>query len=194
MKPTEVFSILALVLILTSAVALGQSKGSAKARRNLSGTWQLDPRRSNVGEIGKGDEPIKIVYNEPELKLTRVFERDGQRVEREFVYYTDGRGEINSRTIALTTQPNILKSEERDRDTIKSKTTWHGDTLRTQGTLRNLIRGRVLEYEIVDEWKLSADEKTLTQTSRLIIHPDGGEVFDPARRADDKRVYALVSR
>ena len=76
---------------------------------------------------------------------------------------------------------------------MKSKTTWSGNKLVTRSTLRSLIAGRELEFDIIDEWKLSQDGKTLTQTSRTVFNPDSSTgVFIPANRPDIKRVYNRV--
>jgi hypothetical protein len=54
----------------------------------------------------------------------------------------------------------------------------------------------VFEEDLVDEWKLSADGKTLTQTTRHKMLPTSsdGAIFTPANRPDDKRVYTLISK
>src|SRR2546423_4904082 len=184
-----------LFIALAGVASYGQTN-KAPTKPDLNGIWMLDHSRSNVGEIGKRDAPIKIVYKDPELRLTRTFERSGQALEREFTYYTDGRGETNKRTMELTTQPTRIKPEDMDRETIASKTTWQHDKLVTRAIIRNMVGGHVVEFEVIDEWKLSADGKTLTQTSRIVFRPDpmSKDVFVPARRPDDKRVYSLVSK
>ena len=47
--------------------------------------------------------------------------------------------------------------------------------------------GHMLEYELVDEWKLSRDGKVLTKTSRTIFQQSDA-VFVPAMPAT-KKVY-----
>ncbi len=86
-----------------------------------------------------------------------------------------------------------MNPQGHDKDVTKSKTTWSGNKLVTRSTLRSLIAGRVLEFDIIDEWKLSQDSKTLRQTSRTVFRQDtSGGVFVPANRPDTKRVYNRV--
>ena len=176
-------------------VVHGQANRS-QTRPNLGGTWKLDHRKSNMSEIGKRDAPIKIVHNDPELRITRTLERNGQPVEREFIYFTDGRGETNSATTLLTTEPGRLKPEDIDKEIVKSRTTWQRDKVVMRAIMRSMTGSYILEYDIVDEWKISTDGKTLTQISRIVVHPGpmSRSVFVPANRPDDKRVYNLVSK
>jgi len=46
----------------------------------------------------------------------------------------------------------------------------------------------VVDVEQIDEWKLSADGKVLTQTSRVSLQK-GDAAFIPAMALDRKRVY-----
>jgi len=81
------------------------------------------------------------------------------------------------------------------KDSTKSKTIWSGNKLITHSRLtgRILIGGQLLEFEIIDEWKFSADGKTLTQTSRTASRRDmSGAIFVPTNRPDIKRVYNRV--
>ena len=56
-----------------------------------------------------------------------------------------------------------------------------------RSTLRMREGIHTFEDDVVDEWKLSADGKTLTQTSRHILPPNTAEqIFVPAHRPDDK--------
>ena len=49
----------------------------------------------------------------------------------------------------------------------------------------------MLEYELIDEWKLSADGKTLTQTSRMVFQQTSNAFF-PFGVPETKRVYNRV--
>lgn len=155
----------------------------------------MDRNKSNAGDFGKRDTPVVIVYNGPELRITRTLERNGQTLERDFVYYTDGRGETNMTLIVLSTNQRNVTVEDIDKGVIKSKTKRERDKIVIRATGRNVSGTHVLEYEMVDEWKLSSDGQTLTQTSRMIVRPDisARSVFFPANRQDDKRVYNRVN-
>lgn len=180
-----------LPILLVAVFAVNAQTNKSSNTFDISGKWLLDRNKSNVGDFGKRDSPIVIIYNEPELRITRTLERNGQMLERDFVYYTDGRGETNMTLIILTTNPGQVTAEDIDKGVVKSKTKRERDKIVIRATGRNMAGTHVLEYEMVDEWKLSSDSKTLTQTSRMIFRPDQSarSVFFPANRPDDKRVY-----
>src|SRR6266478_3179155 len=118
-----------LIAIVGSVIVICGQANKIQTKPNLSGTWMLDHNQSNMSEIGKRDAPIKMVHNDPELRMTRTFERNGQPVQREFVYFTDGRSETKSATTLLTTQPDRLKPEDIDKESVKSRTTWQRDKI-----------------------------------------------------------------
>jgi hypothetical protein len=189
------------VLTLTCALAaLAQAdpKNPGQSKPDLNGAWMLDRDRSNVGKSGnppaKTDE-LKITQHEPELRIRRTLLINGQEVERVFIYYTDGRGETNAATVWLSTSPNP-KWTPRPTDETKSKTRWSGNKLVTRSAIRMMVGSHVVEYEVIEEWKLSADGKTLTQTTRFNFQQDpmSGSIYVPSNRPDDKRVYRLVSK
>lgn len=190
----SILKLLSILFVIASCVSSSQAQ--VKSKPDFSGVWKVDHNKSTMGEIGKRDAPIRIVYNDPELRITRTFERDGHAVEREFIYYTDGRGETNMATILLTSQPGSLKPEDIDKETVKSRTTWQRDKLVTRSIMHSMMGAHILEYDIVDEWKISSDGRTLTQTSRIVFQPDlmSRSIFVPANRPDDKRVFSLVTK
>ncbi len=184
-----------LPVLLLAVFAVNAQTNKSPTTFDISGKWLLDRSKSNAGDFGKRDTPVVIVYNEPELRITRTLERNGQTLERDFVYYTDGRGETNMALILLTTNTRDVTAEDLDKEVIKSKTTRQRDKIVIRAIRRNMTGTHVFEYEMVDEWKLSSDGKTLTQTSRMIFRPDvsSRSVFVPANRPDDKRVYNRVN-
>ncbi len=181
--------------------ALGMASAAAQAKRrtvkpspDFTGTWLLDTAKSNVGSPTTRDQPVRITHRDPEFRITRMVESDGRVAGQEFVYYTDGRGETNRMVNSL--RPHSYLNPERDNKVaIKSRTTWTGNRLitRFRSPERSVIGGQLLEFEIIDEWKLSPDGKALTQTSRTVFRPDNsGAIFVPANRPDMKRVYNRV--
>ena len=135
---------------------------------------------------------MKIVHHDPELRVTHQTERNGQINTRDFLYYTDDRGETNPTTMFLSTGTDMNR-QGADKDTTRSKPSWSGNKLVTRTTLSSVIAGRRMEFEVVDEWKLSSDGKSLTQTSKTLFRQDASEgLFIPARRPDTKRVYNRV--
>jgi hypothetical protein len=165
---------------------------AAQTKPDFSGTWLLDRAKGNVGSSTTLDQPVKITHHDPELRITRMISSNGQPTAQEFVYYTDGRGETNPTIIFLSTSTDVNRSVH-DNDVTKSKTTWSGNKLVTRSTVRNLIGGHLLEFEMIDEWKLSPDGKTLTETSRTVFHQDtSGTVFVPGAQPEIKRVFNRV--
>lgn len=181
-----------LIFVFALGIPAPAKQKTAKSRPDLTGTWLLDPSRSNVGPSRTPDRPLKITHHDPELKITRLVEHNGQVTGQDLVYYTDGRGETNQTTMFLSTSTDT-NPQGHDKDVTKSKTSWSGNKLVTRSSLRSPIAGRVLQFDIIDEWKLSQDGKTLTQTSRTVFNSDSSPgVFIPANRPDTRRVYNRV--
>ena len=174
------------------AIIYGQGNKS-QPKPDLSGTWAFDPSRSNVGKSLIANDEIKISHHDPELRVVRTIHLNGQAEQRELTYYTDGRGETNVATIWLSISPDLKSPHPAE---TKSKTKWSGDRIVTRSKLWLMAGIHVIEEDVVDEWKLSADSKTLTQTTRHIVPTTSsdGSIVVPANRSDDKRVYTLVSK
>lgn len=188
MKKRVTSASLALVL-LSSFVATSAQKKPAQPKPDFSGTWLLDLKKSdNKALPRRPDLPIKIAYHDPELRIIQTSEKDGKIVERESIYFTDERGETNQTTMMITTNPGSVKAEDMEKQMTKSRTRWSGDKLIIVSTLRLTAAGHVLEYDAVDEWKLSKDGKTLTKLSKL-IYRGSAIVLQPAIVPDTKKVY-----
>jgi hypothetical protein len=180
------------VISICTASVYGQGK-KLQPKPDLSGTWRFDISRSNVRPMASAGEEIKITYQDPVLKIVRTVFVNGQSEQRELTYYTDGRGEVNPAISWLATTPDPKSEHPKE---TKSKTKWSSDKIVIRATLRLTAGGHVMEEEVVDEWKVSADGKTLTQITHLMPQVTGppGSFIVPANRPDDKRVYSLVSK
>jgi len=184
-------------LLLICALA-GQAQPKPKTatgqtKPDLTGSWMLDRTKSNVGQSSNPDLPLNISHHDPELRIIHTGNSNAQTAGLDLVYYTDGRGETNQSTVFLGTDPS-MNPQGHEKDLTKSKTIWSGNNLVTRSTLRGSIAGRILEFEMIDEWKLSADGKTLTQTSKTVFHQESSSaVFIPAQQPDKKRVYNRVN-
>jgi len=177
------------------AVSYGQGNKS-RIKPDLSGTWIFDHDRSNVGKSKNAattPEQIKITHSGPELKIRRIVFVNGQPEEREFVYFTDERGETNPTTAWITTNPGSQVGRPPE---TKSKTSWSGDKIVTRSIFRPRAGGAIIEFQIIVEWRLLSDGKTLTQTTRTIAKRDpmSNAIFVPGNGADFKAVYSLVSK
>jgi len=149
----------------------------------------LDQKKSSgAGLTRRPDLPLKISYHDPEFRIALSSEADGKIVERVLVYFTDGRGETNPAITGLTTNPSV-KPDELKGQTTKSTTRWSRDKIVIRSILRLNAGGHIVEFEQIDEWKLSVDSKSLIQTTRTVPVTEG-PIFVMA--ADKKRVYNRV--
>ena len=173
------------------AICLGQSSNTPKP--DLSGTWEFDGARSNVAKSRKrSPEQIKITQHDPELIIRRKVNINGVPEERDLTYYTDGRGERNPTTDWLTTNPSSDSFKPAE---TASKTTWSKDKIVTRSISRSYAGTAIIEFEIIDELRLSADGKTLTRTTRLVPSKDMRNVaFVAGMGTDLKTVYKLISK
>jgi len=175
-----------LIFILSPSVN-GQT-GSSPGKPDFSGTWLLDTKKSNSSLGSRSDLPITLSHRDPEFRVTLQFESNGQINKHDFVYFTDGRGETNEATSVITTDPKAFKPEDLQNKVTNSKTKWSGNKIVTRARLKVTAVGQFVEFEQVDEWKLSEDGKVLTQTSKVnFLNSDAA--FMPARNADKKKVY-----
>ncbi|HWP55369.1 MAG TPA: hypothetical protein VN476_14670 [Pyrinomonadaceae bacterium] len=190
---TFVVQLLASLTLSVACAAIIYGQGNKlHPKPDLSGTWALDRSRSNLVNSSSAYDEIKISHHDPELKIVRTMHINGQPEQRELTYYTDGRGETNPTIIWLSADPDPKSPHPAE---TKSKTKWSGERIVTRTTLRLMAGTHVIEEDVVDEWKLSADGKTLTQTTRHILPASTvTAVVVPANRPDDKRVYTLVSK
>ena len=190
---TFVIRLLTSFLLCIGCAAVSHGQGSSPpAKPDLSGTWAFDRGRSNVGKNSSVNSEIKISHLDPELRILRTIDINGQPAQRELIYYTDGRGETNPTTTWLSTSPDPTSPRPAE---TKSKTKWNGDRVVIRSKLRLMAGIHAIEEDVVDEWKLSADGKTLTQTTRHIFPANSpGVIFVPANRPAAKKVYTLISK
>lgn len=176
------------LLFIFSSAARSQT-ASATPKPDFSGTWLFDAKKSNSSPLTtRSDLPITISHQDAEFRVTIQSESNGQLVKKDFVYFTNGSGETNEATSMLTTNPSGTKPEDLKNRVTKSKTKWSGKKIVTSSRLRLDVAGHFVEFEQVDEWKMSDDGKVLTQTSQVnFLHSDSA--FMPAQKADKKRVY-----
>lgn len=189
-----VVRLLTSLLLSIGCTAFIYTQGNqSPVKPDLSGTWAFDRSQSNVAKASSANGEIKISHHDPELKIVRTTYRNGQPEPGELTYYTDGRGETNPTTIWLSTSPDPKSPRPAE---TKSKTKWSGERVVIRSKLRMMAGIHVIEEDLVDEWKLSADGRTLTQTTRHVMPmtSSDGSIVVPANRPDDKRVYILISK
>ena len=138
---------------------------------------------------------MKITHHDPELTMRRTFTIQGVPQEVDLTYYTDGRGETNPSTAAIRTTP---ESKPSGTPQTTSKTTWDKNKIITQSVGR-FSAAVILECEIIDEWRLSSDGKTLTRHTTITPTKDLTaslkDTFVSHNPIDDfKTVYKLISK
>ena len=185
-------TLLLICLTASAAVCLGQSNKPSKP--DLSGTWEFNAAHSTGVKSKKNSaERIKITHHDPELTIRRKISVNGVQEERDLTYYTDGRGETNPTTAWVTTSPG---SESARPPETKSKTTWSKNKVVTRSVSQTFGSAGVFEFEIVDEWRLSSDGKTLTKTSKTIPRRDltGKPAFVVGNWPEITEAYKLISK
>jgi hypothetical protein len=187
---------LAILIVLATCAANGLAQANkSKPKPDLSGTWEFDRKRSNVGKSNSASPPeqITITHHDPELKIRKTVTVNGLKEERELTYYTDGRGETNPTTAWLTANPG---SDAGRPPETKSKTSWSGDKVVTRSVFLPHTSAAIIEFEITVERRISSDGKTLTETTHTQAKPDpmSNSVFVAGRGTDFKAVYNLISK
>jgi len=133
-------------VFLTASFGIAHGDSQKTPPPNLSGTWVLDPSKSNPRSEIK-DYVLTIVHNEPEIQFSKKFKRGKREISEETVYYTDGRPQFGDGQTPNGTLPEIR---------------WRGQKL----VRRTVTRPRgsfELEFVNYEEWSLSADKQTLTR-------------------------------
>jgi hypothetical protein len=148
-------TLLTLCLLAAAAAAGDDKKKEGKPHPDLSGTWQLDKSKSDFGPfsdrpLSKADATLAVEHKDPELKIKRTLSLNGQQEVREFTYYTDERGETNPATLGP--------------GDVKSKTKWDGDKVSSHARVK---QGGSYDLDVTQKWQVSADGKTLTNTTLI---------------------------
>jgi hypothetical protein len=123
-----------------------------KSKPNLNGVWVVNQSQSDTTNNPLEDSEISVTIEqtEPEIKMVRKYGSTSVTVQ----YFTDGREVSHKDTLGT--------------QTIKSKTKWDGDKLVSRIVSRRMIASRFIDMDIVEEWKLSKDGKTLTKKVVII--------------------------
>jgi len=153
-QTTRLFSL----TLLTLAFGLLQ----AQAKTDFSGTWKLNPGKSDFGQMPAPDSRTdKITHQDPSLK-TNVTSSGGMGdATYDLSYTTDGKECVNQ----------MFGND------VKSIVKWDGDdlTIDSKGSFGGS------DFTAKARWNLSADGKTLTVTTHFssgMGEGDVKEVFD----------------
>jgi hypothetical protein len=120
---------------------------------NLTGTWKMNPARSDYGPLPAPEKLTqKMEHQDPSLKITTVQGGRSGDLTSETVYSTDGRETVNK----------VMGAEAR------STARWTGRVLHVETRLQ--VQGHEIQFS--DRWDLSADGRSLT-VARHIRSPQG---------------------
>ena len=172
-------SILACLLLLALAVSSAAQKSGKQPETHpdLTGTWALDKSKSGRGS--KFDSTLVISHRDPELRITRTDVKKRERVTREYVFYTDGRGESN---------PFYYGDAK-----FESKTKWEGIKVVAYPCRRMYQGAKCKRGTDSWMWQLSEDGQTLThRTSAVIALPDATGNASASLTDNNKLVYRRV--
>ena len=177
--------LLPICLFACVAICFGQSN---KPKPDLTGTWVDVTTKSKK----RSPEEIKITHHDPELILRRKISVNGTTEERDFTYYTDGRGEKNPPLLWLISTPDAGSSQPPD---VVSETTWNKDKIVIHFANRVYAGRAVVEADIKMEFRLSKDGRTLTRnTSIAPLQISAHPLIAVGNGADVKTSYKLISK
>jgi hypothetical protein len=136
------------VKFLVLLVLLVSVQSDVKPPADFSGKWSLESKNDN--KVAGDKTTLVISQTGPEIKVVQESSQGG--TQREFTYYADGRGETNP--------------SESSGQPFKSVTSWKKKALIIKFSFPSTrANNNVVVNERIDEWTMSKDGQTLTQTS-----------------------------
>ncbi len=142
-------TIFAGIIVFTSALPVAaQVPSAAQTHPDLSGAWKLNSQKSDLADdyryaLSLGEERVSLSVKDPEITVVRRYSFG----ESNLTFYTDGRTASNRDTTG---------------ETFKSTANWDGRKLVARYTLHRAFGGSPETVDVIDEWTLSNDGKTLT--------------------------------
>lgn len=138
------------VKFLILLVLLVSVQSELKQPADFSGKWSLESKNGN--KVSGGKTTLIISHTGSEIKVVQESSQGGTSQQREFTYYADGRGETN---------PSDPGGQP-----FHSVTSWKKNALVIKFTLPSTrANNNVVVNERIDEWTMSKDGRSLTQTS-----------------------------
>jgi len=129
-------------------VLLVSFQSAPKQLVDFSGKWSLESKNGN--NVTGDKTTLTISQTGPEIKVVQESSQGG--TPRELTYYADGRGETN---------PSDSGGQP-----FHSVTSWKKNALVIKFSLPSTrANNNVVVNERIDEWTISKDGRTLTQTS-----------------------------
>jgi hypothetical protein len=133
--------------VCTAALGMAMIMHSAD-KPNFSGTWKLNPAKSNYGPVPVPDKmERKIVHNDPTLKMTTTQSGPQGEITTDITYKTDG-----------SESTNQIRGAE-----VKSIAKWDGDALTVSS--KREIQGNEMQFN--ERWTLGEGGKVLTVVNKI---------------------------
>jgi hypothetical protein len=156
------------------------SQAADKPKPDMSGKWERDSKKSRMGQMTEGElknikVTLEISHQEPELRISIRTDRSEKSVNREMIFYTDGRGETNipEFTQVLSIGRPLQDPKSIPQNEVQSKTKWEGSKIvSTNSSVFHGPGGRIFHLDTREIRELSEDGKTLT-IKRSISTPGG---------------------
>ena len=127
---------------------LAATLASAADKPNFTGTWKMNPAKSDFGPIPPPDKLERTIkHDDPKMVVNTINVGMQGEMKSEAVYTTDGKDSIN-KTAGME---------------VKSVAAWDGDKL----VIKAKREAQGMEITTVDTWTLSADGKVLTSSNAL---------------------------
>ena len=176
-----------------------QTKNNQQNVPDLSGTWELDKSQSRLSKrnpvLRGGTIILMITHNEPQIGILQKTNVDGEEKTKEFLYYTDGRGEVNlANNLYLSFYNGMENTSSNSPPKIESRSRWKGAKLKVRYDIPVPVPGhsRMSRVDVEEEWVVSPDGKTLIHTSSFIGRGDRGLMIEVEPRKV-QRVFNKVS-
>jgi hypothetical protein len=149
------FASLLIFAIASICVALPERQANQRSGTpDWNGTWVLqksDDGKNKSSQV-TGNVTLVISQTGQEIKIARKHHETSNETVQELTYYTDGRGEMNPTSDG--------------KRSLKSNTKQTDNKLIIRFSMpSSTINKTAIVNERIDEWKLSSDGQTLTQTS-----------------------------
>lgn len=135
------------VFTLVATLALGIS-AQAFARPNFSGTWKMNPSKSDYGPVPAPEKMERTIkHDDPKLSMVTTQAGPQGEIKTNIAYMTDG-----------TESKNMVQGQE-----AISVAKWDGDVL----TVKSKRQVQGMEITFNERWTLSEDGKVLTIVNQL---------------------------
>ena len=174
-----------LLILAIAALCFAQPVPQARKRssaQDWTGTWVLQKSDEKKNPSAVGSTTLVISRSGPEIQITRKSWQAGTETIQKLTYYTDERGESNP----TSDGKGRLNSNTRQRDNKLF--------IRFVLPASNVNKTTVV-HERIDEWKLSSDGKTLTQTSSFKASSSASDAGNnPYRTPREPNVFASPLR